>query len=94
MEAHNSNDQSSRGRRNEVIGRVIADKMAKTVTVIVYRKVKHKQYGKYIRRSTVLKAHDEGNIARVGDKVCIHETRPLSKTKRWMLNEVIEKVNK
>jgi small subunit ribosomal protein S17 len=56
----------------------------------VIKLVRHKKYGKYMRRTSVFKAHDEKNIAKVGDKVKIHETRPLSKTKRWALSEVLE----
>ncbi|MCB0421812.1 MAG: 30S ribosomal protein S17 [Bdellovibrionales bacterium] len=78
-----------RGRKNEVIGEVISDKMDKTVSVMIYRLVKHKKYGKFIRKTSVFKAHDENNVAKVGDKVRIYETRPLSKTKRWMLGEVM-----
>ena len=79
-----------RGRRNEAVGEVISDKMDKTISVKIYRLVKHKKYGKYIRRTTVFKAHDESNNAKIGDKVRIFETRPLSKSKRWMLAEVVE----
>ncbi|USN48987.1 MAG: 30S ribosomal protein S17 [Pseudobdellovibrionaceae bacterium] len=82
--------ESSRGRRNEVVGEVVSDKMDKTIAVQVFRKVKHKKYGKFIRRSSVFKAHDETNQAKVGDRVKIYETRPLSKTKRWMLAEILE----
>lgn len=81
----------NRGRRNEVIGEVISDKMDKTISVLIYRLVKHKKYGKFIRRTSVFKAHDENNVAKQGDKVKIYETRALSKTKRWMLSEVLEK---
>ena len=84
----------NRGRRNEVIGEVTSDKMDKTIKVMIYRTVKHRKYGKYIRRSTFFHAHDEKNIAKVGDKVRIYETRPLSKNKRWMLSEVVEAARK
>ena len=80
----------TRGQRNEAIGKVISDKMDKTITVLIYRLVRHKKYGKYIRRTSVFKAHDEQNQAKVGDKVRIFETRPLSKSKRWKLAEVVE----
>ena len=83
--------ENARGRRNEVTGTVISDKMDKTIAVEVYRLVKHPKYGKYIRRSAVFKAHDEGNSAKTGDKVRIFETRPLSKSKRWKLVEVVER---
>ncbi|HID81636.1 MAG TPA: 30S ribosomal protein S17 [Chromatiales bacterium] len=71
-------------------GRVVSDKMDKTVTVLIERLVKHPVYGKYIRRSTKLHVHDENNISREGDKVVIKESRPLSKTKSWSLVEVIK----
>ncbi len=81
---------SSRGRRVEVVGEVISDKMDKTISVLIYRTVKHAKYGKYMKRTSVFKAHDEKNEAKIGDKVKIHETRPLSKTKRWSLVEIVE----
>src|SRR5690606_5081511 len=77
-------------RRNEVIGEVISDKMDKTISVQVYHRIRHKKYGKYIRRSTIYKAHDEKNVAKLGDVVRIFQVRPLSKTKRWMLAEVVQ----
>ncbi len=90
MEKNKEMKTVERGRRNEVTAEVTSDKMDKTVTVIVYRTIKHRKYGKYLRRSTVLKVHDEKNVAKLGDKVRIYETRPLSKSKRWMLSEIIE----
>ncbi len=72
-------------------GRVVSDKMDKTITVLVERRVKHPVYGKIISRSTKIKAHDETNQCGIGDLVAIQETRPLSKTKAWALVEVIEK---
>lgn len=72
-------------------GRVISDKMNKTVTVLIERRVKHALYGKYISRSTKLKAHDEANECRAGDLVTIAETRPLSKTKSWALVNIDER---
>lgn len=80
-----------RGRLNDAVGTVISDKMDKTISVKIYRMVKHARYSKYIRRTSVFKAHDETNQAKIGDKVRIYETRPMSKTKRWKLAEVIEK---
>ena len=80
----------SRGRVIEVIGEVISNKMNKTIAVEVDRMVRHGKYGKIVRRSSVFKAHDEKEVARIGDKVRIFETRPLSKSKRWMLAEVVE----
>lgn len=80
-----------RNERKERIGKVISNKMQKTITVAVDRKVKHPIYGKFVNRTTKFKAHDEENTAGVGDTVRIMETRPLSKDKRWRLIEVIEK---
>jgi small subunit ribosomal protein S17 len=80
----------ARGRKIEVVGEVVSNKMDKTISVLVYRMVRHAKYGKYIRRSSVFKAHDEKNVAKPGDKVRIYETRPMSKTKRWALSEVVE----
>ena len=82
--------ETNRGRRNEVVGEVISDKMDKTISVKIHRQVRHKKYGKYIRRTSVFKAHDESNKAKTGDKVKIFESRPVSKSKRWRLAEVIE----
>lgn len=79
-----------RGRKIEVIGHVISDKMDKTITVQIYRKVRHPRVGKYIKRSTKFKAHDEKNTARVGDQVLIHATRAISKTKYWKLSKIIK----
>jgi len=72
-------------------GRVVSDKMDKTVTVLIERRVKHALYGKYISRSTKLKAHDEANECRAGDLITIAETRPLSKTKSWALVNIVER---
>lgn len=80
-----------RGRQIEVVGEVISDKMHKTISVQMFRLVRHKKYGKYMRRSSVFKAHDENNTAKMGDIVRIVHTRPLSKTKRWKLAEVVQK---
>lgn len=79
-----------RGRSNAVIGEVVSDKMNKTIAVKIFRLVKHERYGKFTKTSSVFKAHDEKNVAKIGDKVEIYETRPLSKTKRWMLKTVLE----
>jgi small subunit ribosomal protein S17 len=84
-------ETSERGRRIEVVGEVVSSKMNKTISVLIYRLVQHKKYGKYLKRTSVFKAHDEKNEAKVGDMVRIVETRPLSKTKRWALCEVVEK---
>ena len=83
-------EQNSRGRRNEVVGEVISNKMDKTIAVLIYRMVKHKKYGKFVKKTSVFKAHDEKNEAKIGDIVKIYETRPLSKTKRWALSSVVE----
>ncbi|MFM8927540.1 MAG: 30S ribosomal protein S17 [Rhodoluna sp.] len=80
-----------RGYRKVRRGYVVSDKMDKTIVVQVEDRVKHPLYGKVIRRSTKIKAHDENNTAGIGDLVLIHETRPLSATKRWRLVEVVEK---
>lgn len=72
-------------------GKVVSDKMNKTITVRIERRVKHPVYGKIISRSTKIKAHDESNQCRIGDVVTIKETRPLSKTKSWTLVEVVER---
>lgn len=83
------NNNSVRGRKVEVIGQVVSDKMDKTISVVTYRMVRHEKYGKYLKKTTVMKAHDEKNIAKTGDTVRIFESRPLSKTKRWVLAEVV-----
>ena len=80
-----------RGQRKREIGFVVSDTMNKTVTVKVERMTKHPIYKKYIKRYTSYKAHDEENACNVGDKVLIVETRPLSKTKRWSIKEIIAK---
>ena len=72
-------------------GRVVSNKMNKSITVLVERRVKHPIYGKYIRRSTKLHAHDENNECGIGDTVSITECRPISKTKTWRLVSVVEK---
>ncbi len=75
-----------------LVGTVVSAAMDKTITVAVTRKVKHKKYGKYIKRTTKLHAHDENNECKSGDIVKICETRPISKTKSWKLVEVVEAV--
>jgi len=80
-----------RKRRKTRIGIVSSNKMSKTITVAVERKVKHPIYGKFLKKTTKFHAHDEQNSAGIGDVVRIMETRPLSKTKRWRLVEIIEK---
>jgi small subunit ribosomal protein S17 len=82
---------TSRGFRKTREGLVVSDKMDKTVVVAVEDRVKHALYGKVIRRTNKLKAHDEQNAAGVGDRVIIMETRPLSASKRWRIVEILEK---
>lgn len=77
--------------QRRVIGRVISNKAPKTITVLVERRVRHPLYGKYVRKSTKLHAHDENNECREGDTVAVVETRPLSATKRFRLVEIIER---
>ena len=74
-----------------VIGRVVSNKMNKTIVVQVERKVKHPLYGKFVKRFTKMYAHDEDNICSIGDLVVIKQCRPLSKTKRWSMVEVLRK---
>jgi len=80
-----------RNLRKERVGLVTSDKMDKTITVAIERKMKHPIYGKFIKQTKKFKAHDEKNDAKAGDTVRIMETRPLSKTKRWRLVEVVER---
>jgi small subunit ribosomal protein S17 len=82
---------AERGRRKVREGYVVSDKMDKTVVVAVEDRVKHRLYGKVLRQTARLKAHDEANSAGLGDRVRIMETRPLSATKRWRLVEILEK---
>lgn len=81
-----------RNLRKERVGKVVSNKMTKSITVVVERKVKHGKYEKFIHKSTKLMAHDETDTCNIGDTVRIMETRPLSKSKRWRLVEVIERV--
>ena len=83
--------ESTRGFRKTREGYVVSDKMDKTVVVAVEDRFKHPLYGKVIRRTSKVKAHDELNTAGIGDLVLITETRPLSSTKRWRLVEIVEK---
>ena len=80
-----------RTSRKTRVGHVVSDKMMKTVVVSIERRVEHPVYGKMVRRTTKLKAHDEQNAAKTGDTVRIMETRPLSKDKRWRVVEIIER---
>jgi small subunit ribosomal protein S17 len=81
----------SRGKKRQQTGIVVSDKMDKTVVVLIERLVKDPLYKKYIRRRNKFAAHDERNECQIGDKVLITEARPLSKTKRWLVTQVIEK---
>jgi len=81
----------SRNLRKERVGLVVSSKMDKTITVAVERRVKHPMYGKFMGKTSKFSAHDENNECGAGDTVKIMETRPLSKSKRWRLIEVIEK---
>lgn len=74
-----------------LIGRVISNKMQKSITVLIERKVPHPRYGKYVKRTTKLHAHDETGVCNEGDLVAIEQCRPLSKTKSWRLVKVLEK---
>ncbi len=89
--AHDVRDADARGYRKSRRGYVVSDKMDKTIVVEVEDRVKHPLYGKVIRRTSKVKAHDEQNSAGIGDLVLINETRPLSATKRWRLVEILEK---
>lgn len=80
-----------RNLRKERIGKVVSNKMQKTITIAVDRKMKHAIYGKFIRKTTKFTAHDENNDCNIGDTVKIMETRPLSKNKRWRLVEIVER---
>ena len=82
---------TQRGTRKTRVGRVVSDKMQKTVVVAIERRVPHPVYGKMVTRTSKVKAHDEENTAKAGDVVRIAETRPLSKDKRWRLVEIVEK---
>jgi small subunit ribosomal protein S17 len=76
--------QDTRGRRQEAVGEVVSNKMNKTISVKIYRRIRHPKYGKFVKMTSVFKAHDEKNEAKLGDRVRIQMTRPLSKTKRWL----------
>ena len=89
--SENSTEIPARNRRKVREGLVVSDKMDKTVVVVVEDRVKHPLYGKVLRRTSRLKAHDEGNSCGIGDRVSIMETRPLSATKRWRVVEILER---
>jgi small subunit ribosomal protein S17 len=87
MEAENT----TRNARKERVGLVVSSKMDKSITVAIERRMKHPMYGKFVKQTTKLMAHDENNDAGEGDTVRIMETRPISKNKRWRLVEVVER---
>jgi small subunit ribosomal protein S17 len=89
--ANVENTAEPRGMRKVREGLVVSDKMDKTVVVAVEDRVKHAMYGKVMRRTSKLKAHDEQNACGIGDRVLLMETRPLSATKRWRVVEILEK---
>jgi small subunit ribosomal protein S17 len=86
-----TDQEAGRNARKERVGIVVSDKMNKSITVAMERQVKHPIYGKFVKKTTKLMAHDENNEAGLGDTVRIMETRPLSKNKRWRLVEIVEK---
>ena len=86
-----NSDVEKRGYRKTREGLVVSDKMNKPVVVAVENRFKHPLYGKVVRRTSKLKAHDEANAAGIGDRVLVMETRPLSATKRWRVVEILEK---
>ena len=83
------NEQSPSNRTLQ--GRVVSDKMDKTITVLVERRVKHPIYGKYLRQSTKVHAHDENNDCQIGDVVVLEQSRPLSKSKKWRFIKLVER---
>jgi len=88
---HNPEQVQERNLRKTRVGRVISDKMDKTIVVAVENRVKHPVIGKIVKRTYKLKAHDEANTCTIGDRVRVMETRPMSKDKRWRLVSIIEK---
>ncbi len=80
-------------KRKSFVGRVVSDKMDKTVVLAVTRRIAHSRYNKVVKRTTKYKAHDEKNECKVGDMVRVIETRPISKDKRWKVLEIVEKAN-
>ena len=86
-----ADSSEARNMRKTRVGKVVSDKMQKTVVVVIERRVPHPVYGKMVTRTKKLKAHDEENTAKTGDTVRIAETRPLSKDKRWRVVEIVER---
>ena len=84
-------DVSTNSRRRTLFGEVVSDKMDKTAVVAVVERVRHPKYGKFMLRTKKLYAHDEANDVNIGDKVRVMETRPLSKSKRWRIVEILER---
>ena len=89
MSAEETKTESKTGRT--IVGRVVSDKMDKTVSVAIERLIKHPMYGKYIRRTAKILAHDENNECKAGDRVAISECRPVSKNKAWQVVSVVER---
>lgn len=89
MTEANLADQTTASRT--ITGQVVSNKMNKTIVVKIERKVKHPMYGKYVKRTSKMYVHDEDNASRIGDVVRIQQTRPLSKTKRWKLVEIVKR---
>ena len=87
-------EQSTQAQSRTIVGKVVSDKMDKTIVVQVDRKIKHPLYGKYINRTSKMYAHDGENQCKIGDLVMIANSRPLSKTKHWVLVKVIEQAEK
>ncbi|MGH7361835.1 MAG: 30S ribosomal protein S17 [Candidatus Methylomirabilales bacterium] len=83
--------EAPRGRRKTVVGMVVSGRMQKTVVVAIERSYRHPDYDKLVRRRTKVKAHDEQNACKVGDRVLLAETRPLSRDKRWRVVEIVQK---
>ena len=79
--------------KRTLTGKVVSDKMDKTITVLIERYVKHPLYGKFMKRSTKVHAHDENNECQMGDRVRVAESRPISKSKTWQFVEIVEKAN-
>ncbi len=88
---HTPRTETPRGRRKTAIGYVVSDKMDKTIVVEIESRAQHPKYGKIIRTTKKVKAHDEQGTAGIGDRVSLMETRPLSATKRWRLVEILER---
>ena len=84
-------ETTERNRRKTRVGKVVSDRMEKTVVVSIERLVKHETYGRYVRRRTKFKVHDENNECRIGDTIRFMETRPISKEKRWRFVEFVER---